>query len=172
MTDRVYNVLFLCTGNSARSIMAEALIDHWGKGRFKGYSAGSFPKPAPHPYAIELLQSLGFPTEELHSKSWDAFAEPGAPRMDFIFTVCDGAANEACPIAHGQSMTAHWGVADPAAVEGTEMEKRQVFRRAFNELERRIKVFTQIKIESLNRLLLRKILDDIGRQPADIEKQG
>jgi protein-tyrosine-phosphatase len=163
MADKVFNVLFLCTGNSARSIMAEALLNHHGKGRFHAYSAGSFPKKAPHPYAIDLLQSLGMPTEWLYSKSWDVFAAPDAPQMDFVFTVCDQAAAEPCPIWPGQPMSAHWGVPDPAATEGTEMEKREAFRRAFRELENRIKIFASLRVEALSRIALKKKLDEIGR---------
>jgi len=163
MSDKVYNVLFLCTGNSARSIMAEALTDHWGRGRFKGYSAGSFPKPVPHPYALELISKLGLPTEPLHSKSWDVFGEPGAPKMDFVFTVCDQAASEPCPVWPGHPMTAHWGVPDPAAVQGSEREKRDAFRRAFRELEGRIKLFVSLPIASLDRLKLKEAVDEIGR---------
>lgn len=163
MTDKIYNVLFLCTGNSARSIMAEALIEHWGRGKFAGFSAGSFPKPTPHPYALELIAKLGMPTENLYSKSWDVFGEPGAPQMDFVFTVCDQAANEPCPAWPGQPMTAHWGLADPAAVQGTEIEKRDAFRRALRELESRIKLFVNLPIASLDRLALKKKVDEIGR---------
>jgi len=162
---KVYNVLFLCTGNSARSLMAEALINHWGKGRFRGYSAGSFPKPSPHPYAIELLSKLGLPTDGLRSKSWNAFARADAPEMDFVFTVCDQAAKEPCPVWPGQPMTAHWGVPDPAAVNGTEMEKREAFRRAFRELENRIKIFVNLRVEALDRIALKKKVDEIGRIP-------
>ena len=160
---KVYNVLFLCTGNSARSLMGEALINYWGKGRFQGYSAGSFPKPSPHPYAIELLSKLGFPTKGLRSKSWNVFAERGAPEMDFVFTVCDQVAKEPCPVWPGQPMTAHWGVADPAAVIGTEIEKREAFRRAFRELENRIKIFVSLRVEALDRIALKKKVDEIGR---------
>ncbi len=127
MADRPYNVLFLCTGNSARSIMAEALLDHWGEGRFKAYSAGSFPKDAVHPMALDLLEKSHLPTGGLRSKSWDEFAKPGAPQKDFVFTVCDRAANEACPVWPGNPVTAHWGVPDPAAAEGAEAEKNRVF---------------------------------------------
>ena len=161
-TARPYNVLFLCTGNSARSIIAEALVNHWGKGRFKGYSAGSFPKSAPNPYALELIERLGLPIAGLRSKSWDEFAKPGAPRMDFVFTVCDQAAAEPCPMWPGQPMTAHWGLADPAAVEGTELEKREAFRRAFRELDNRIKIFVSLRIDVLDRMALKKEVDRIG----------
>jgi arsenate reductase len=143
--------------------MAEALINYWGKGRFQGYSAGSFPKPAPHPYAIELLNKLGVPTEGLYSKSWDVFAAPGAPEIDFAFTVCDQAAREPCPVWPGQPMTAHWGVPNPAAVEGSEVEQRNAFRRAFRELENRIKIFVNLRVEALDRLSLKKKVDEIGR---------
>jgi arsenate reductase (thioredoxin) len=162
---KTYNVLFLCTGNSARSLMAEALINHWGKGRFKGYSAGSMPKGAPHPYTLDLLEKVGLPTEGLRSKSWDEFARPGAPALDFVFTVCDSAA-ESCPVWPGHPMTAHWGIADPAAVEGTEDEKRKAFRTALRELENRIKVFTSLRVEGLDHLVLKQHLDTIGRARA------
>ena len=163
MTERSYNVLFLCTGNSARSILAEALVNHRGMGRFKGYSAGSFPKPHPHPYAIDLIRGLGLPVEGLRSKSWDEFARPGAPKLDFVFTVCDQAAAEPCPTWPGQPMTAHWGMADPAAVEGTEMEKRTAFRRAFRELDNRIKIFVSLRVEALDRMALKREVDRIGK---------
>ena len=136
MPDRVFNVLFLCTANSARSVLAESLMNHWGKGRFRGFSAGSFPKGQVHPMAIELLNSLRLPTEGLRSKSWDEFAAPGAPEMDFVFTVCDNAANEVCPIWPGHPVTAHWGVADPAAATGDELQRRQAFREALRQLDR------------------------------------
>jgi arsenate reductase len=130
MNDKVYNVLFLCTGNSARSILAEALLNRWGQGKFRGYSAGSHPTGKVNPLALAILERHNFPTEGLRSKAWDEFAVPGAPQMDFVFTVCDNAANEVCPVWPGQPMTAHWGVADPAAVEGSELEKIQAFREA------------------------------------------
>jgi len=163
MADRVFNVLFLCTGNSARSIIAESLLNHHGKGRFRAYSAGSFPKKAPHPYALDLLSSLKLPTEWLYSKSWDVFAAPDAPQMDFVFTVCDNAASEVCPIWPGQPMTAHWGVSDPAAAEGSEIERRNAFRQAFRELENRIKIFASLRPEKLSRIALKKKVDEIGR---------
>ena len=168
MIDLPYNVLFLCTGNSARSILAEALINHRGRGRFVGYSAGSAPKGEVHPIALELLRHLNMPTEGMRSKSWNEFAQPGAPKLDFVFTVCDNAAAEACPVWPGQPVSAHWGVADPAAVEGSETEKWLAFRQAFRELESRIKIFTSLPIKSLDRVKLQERLREIGRsRPAD-----
>jgi len=145
------NVLFLCTANSARSILAESLMNHWGGNRFRGFSAGSFPKSEPHPLALELLASLRMPMEGLRSKSWDEFAAAGAPKMDFIFTVCDNAAGEVCPIWPGHPMTAHWGVPDPAGVEGDEITRRNAFREAFRSLENRIKIFTSLRFDDLDR---------------------
>lgn len=162
MRDRPYNVLFLCTGNSARSILAESLLNHWGQGRFRAFSAGSFPKGKVHPVAIELLRWTNLPTEGLRSKSWDEFAAPDAPPIDFIITVCDNAAGEVCPIWPGKPMTAHWGVADPAAVEG-EAEQGAAFRRALAELEARIKLFVNVPIESLERMALQHAIDSIGQ---------
>jgi len=163
MTQRQYHVLFLCTGNSARSILAESLLRHWSRGHFVAHSAGSQPKGEVHPYAIDLLRSLKLPSEGYRSKSWDEFAQPGAPHLDFVFTVCDSAANEPCPIWPGQPMTAHWGVPDPAAATGTEMQKRQAFRDALRQLENRIKVFTALPIATLDRMSLKKKLDEIGK---------
>jgi arsenate reductase len=163
MTDRPYNVLFLCTGNSARSILAESLINLWGRGRFKGYSAGSHPKGAVHPFALELLKQVKLPTEGLRSKSWDEFAAPGAPPLDFVFTVCDNAAGEACPYWPGQPVTAHWGVPDPAAVEGSDADKWVAFRAAFQALENRIKLFTSLPIATIDRMTLKEHLDAIGK---------
>jgi len=163
MSERVYNVLFLCTGNSARSILAESLLRHWGGAKFHAFSAGSHPKGAVHPYAIELLQSLRMPVEGMRSKSWSEFAQPGAPEMDFVITVCDQAAGEVCPIWPGQPMTAHWGVPDPAAVEGSEAEKRDAFRAALRQLDNRIKLFTSLPIAALDRMALKHTLDLIGR---------
>jgi arsenate reductase len=167
MTARPYHVLFLCTGNSARSILAEALINHWGKGRFVGYSAGSRPTGRVNPVALELLKHMQLPTGGLRSKSWDEFAAPGAPQLDFVFTVCDNAAGEQCPFWPGQPMTAHWGVEDPAAVEGTDTAKWLAFRKAFRELENRIEIFVNLKISSLDRMSLQNRLQEIGRYPVD-----
>ena len=167
MTERQYHVLFLCTGNSARSIFAEALVNHWGKGRFVGYSAGSRPTGRVNPIALELLQHMQLPTESLRSKSWDEFAAEGAPPLDFVFTVCDNAAGEQCPFWPGQPMTAHWGVEDPAAVEGTDTEKWLAFRKVFRELENRIKIFVNLKISSLDRLSLQNRLQEIGKTRVD-----
>jgi arsenate reductase (thioredoxin) len=161
-----YNVLFLCTGNSARSILAEVLLEHWGRGRFKGYSAGSFPKGVVHPLVLELLEKLHLPTSGLRSKSWNEFARPGAPVMDFVFTVCDQAAGETCPVWPGSPVTAHWGVPDPAAVEGTEAEQRLAFREAYVTLENRIKLFTALPIDKLDRLAIKRSVDEIGREGA------
>jgi protein-tyrosine-phosphatase len=164
MSDPVYNVLFLCTGNSARSILAECLIERWGKGRFKGFSAGSQPKGEVHPLALEVLRQGHFETEGLRSKDWVEFAAPGAPAMDFVFTVCDKAAAEPCPIWPGQPMTAHWGVPDPAAASGDEEARMAAFRRAFTELSNRISLFVSLPLASLDRLKLQEALDAIGRE--------
>ncbi len=161
-----YNVLFLCTGNSARSLMAEALLNYWGKGRFHAYSAGSYPKGQVHPLAIETIQRNKLPTDHLRSKSWNEFAKPGAPPLQFVFTVCDNAAAEVCPVWPGQPVTAHWGVADPAAAEGTEDEKRRAFNNAFRELDARIKLFTSLRIDMLDRLALERQLREIGKTSA------
>jgi arsenate reductase len=164
MAVHLYNVLFLCTGNSARSILAESLLNHWGRGKFRGFSAGSFPKGQVHPMAIELLERLNLPTEGLRSKSWDEFAAPGAPPLDFIITVCDNAAGEVCPIWPGKPMTAHWGIADPAAVDATDVEKAFAFRTALKELESRIKLLIDLSIASLDRMKLQESLRAIGKQ--------
>ena len=160
----IYNVLFLCTGNSARSIMAEALLNYWGQGRFRAFSAGSFPKGAVHPLAIETLQRNRLPTDHLRSKSWNEFSAADAPEMQFVFTVCDNAAAEVCPVWPGQPMTAHWGIEDPAAATGTPDEKARAFTRAFWELDARIKIFTSLRLELLDRLALQKQLDAIGNR--------
>jgi len=166
VTAKTYNVLFLCTGNSARSIMAEVLLEHWGKGRFKAYSAGSFPKGAVHPLALDLLEKARLPKSGLRSKSWDELAKPGAPEMDFVFTVCDQAAKEVCPVWPGNPVTAHWGVPDPAAVEGAEDKKRRAFRDAYVTLENRIKLFTSLRLEALDRLAIKRNVDEIGKRNA------
>jgi len=163
MNDRIYNVLFLCTGNSARSILAEVLLNHWGHGKFRAYSAGSHPTGKVNPLALEILERQNLPTAGLRSKAWDEFAVAGAPPLDFVFTVCDNAANEVCPVWPGQPLTAHWGVADPAAVEGRELEKIQAFRDAFRVLENRIKVFANLPIKSLDKIKLKTTLDEIGQ---------
>src|SRR6202051_2222685 len=166
MSNQTYNVLFLCTGNSARSILAESLINHWGKGKFRGFSAGSFPKGQVHPLALDLLKRMGLPAEGFRSKSWDEFAAAGAAPLGFIFTVGDDAGGEVCPVWPGKPMTAHWGIADPAAVEGTESDKAFAFRKALKELETRIKLFTALPIASLDRMKLQETLRAIGRQPS------
>jgi arsenate reductase len=164
-TQRTYNVLFLCTGNSARSILAESLLNALGRGRFQAFSAGSFPKRQVHPLALELLKRMKLPSEGFRSKSWDEFAAAGAPPLDFIITVCDNAAGEVCPIWPGKPMTAHWGIADPAAVEGSDADKAFAFRKALKELETRVKLFTALPIASLDQMTLREKLRAIGQQP-------
>lgn len=159
-----YKVLFLCTGNSARSILAEAILNQKGRQNFTAYSAGSFPKGAVHPKALKQLEISHLPTHGLRSKSWEEFAKPGAPKMDFVFTVCDNAAREACPIWPGQPITGHWGVPDPAAVEGTPEEVEHAFREAFMSLDRRISLFLCLPIASLEKLAIKKEIDRIGRQ--------
>ena len=161
--DRPYNVLFLCTGNSARSIMAECALNRWGSGRFKAFSAGSHPKGAVHPMTIETLRRLNYDTAGLRSKSWDEFAAPGAPPLDFVFTVCDHAAREVCPVWPGQPLTAHWGVEDPVLFEGTDEEKRRHWLRIYSFLENRIKIFVSLPIAALDRLTLQRRIEEIGR---------
>ena len=164
---RTFNVLFLCTGNSARSILAEALLNHLGKGRFHAFSAGSFPKGQVHPMSLQLLRSLKLPTAGLRSKSWDEFAGPGAPVMDFVFTVCDQAAGEVCPVWPGQPVTAHWGVPDPAAVVGSETQRMNAFRAACHVLETRIRLFTSLRLERLDRAAAKREADRIGLSEPD-----
>jgi len=164
MTDRIYNVLFLCTGNSARSILAEHLLNHLGRGRFRAFSAGSHPSGAVNPFVREMIERQGQPTEHLRSKSWDEFAAAGAPALDFVFTVCDNAAGEVCPFWPGQPMTAHWGVEDPAAVTGEDDAKRAAVMKAFIQLKRRIELFLALPINKLDNMSLQKSLDDIGQQ--------
>jgi arsenate reductase len=163
MSDRPYNVLFLCTGNSDRSIMAEAILNKLGAGRFRAFSAGSQPKGRVHPHTIQLLQSLGYDTASFRSKSWNEFARPGAPSLDFAFTVCDNAAGETCPVWPGQPMTAHWGVPDPAEATGSPAEIALAFKDAYRMLHQRIAVFTALPIRSLDQLSLQRRLKEIGR---------
>jgi arsenate reductase len=162
--DRVFNVLFLCTHNSARSIMAEVILNHVGKGRFNGYSAGSMPGVAPNPFALKTLQNLRFPTEGLSSKSWDVFAKPDAPVMDFVFTVCDNAAGEVCPVWPGRPITAHWGVEDPSLFKGSDEETLHEFARVANILKRRIEFLTSLPLARLDRLMIEKKVRGIGKQ--------
>lgn len=163
MSEKVFNVLFLCTGNSARSILAEAQLNALGKGRFKGYSAGSHPTGAVNPFAIEFLDKAGLSSEGYRSKSWDEFAAPGAPVMDYVLTVCDQAAGEQCPFWPGQPMSAHWGVADPAAEEGSDDDKRRAFKNAAATLRKRIELFTSLPTATLDRMSLKAKLDEIGK---------
>jgi len=163
MTTTPYNVLFLCTGNTSRSIMAEVLLNAIGKGKFKAHSAGSHPKGAVHPLALEMAQKNRLSTDGLRSKSWDEFAKPGAPELHFVFTVCDDAAGEVCPVWPGQPMTAHWGIQDPAAVEGSDDQKRRAFFAAYTELQTRISLLVNLPLDKLDRLSLQKKLDEIGK---------
>ncbi len=167
MADKVHNVLFLCTGNSARSIMAEALLQRWGGGRFRAFSAGSQPKGAVHPLALEMLRRGNHSLEGFRSKSWNELSGAGAPRLDFVFTVCGNAARETCPVWPGRPISAHWGIDDPAAVEGSEEEKLRAFHRAYLELDARIKLFASLPLDTLDPLALKKRLDEIGKmEPA------
>ena len=163
MQHKTFNVLFLCTGNTARSILAEALLNAMAGTRFDAFSAGSHPKGTVNPYAIELLQKNRLPTQDLRSKSWNEFAQPGAPQLDFVFTVCDNAAGEVCPVWPGQPMTAHWGMDDPAAVEGSDEQKRRAFFKAYTELSHRLSIFVSLPMDKLDRLSLQKRLDAIGK---------
>ncbi|GLK74463.1 MULTISPECIES: arsenate reductase ArsC [Xanthobacteraceae] len=163
MSDRIYNVLFLCTGNSARSILAESILNKDGGGRFCAFSAGSQPKGTVNPFALKVLESFDYPTEGFRSKSWEEFAMPDAPVMDFVFTVCDNAAGEACPVWPGQPMTAHWGIEDPAAVEGTDIQKQAAFVSAFRYLRNRISVFVALPVASLDKASLKAKLVEIGQ---------
>ena len=168
--DRPYNVLFLCTGNSARSVLGEAILNKAGKGKFVAYSAGSDPKGAVNPHALALLKRLGFATDNLRSKSWSEFSGPDAPELDFVFTVCDNAANEVCPVWPGQPMTAHWGIPDPAAVEGSEAQIALAFREAMLTLQRRIELFASLPVAALDRMSLQKRVDEIGKTAPEREK--
>jgi protein-tyrosine-phosphatase len=165
MSRKPLTVLFLCTGNTARSIMAEVMLNAMGQGRFEAHSAGSHPKGVVHPYTLDLLIRNRLPREGLRSKDWNEFARPGAPALDFVFTVCDQAAGEACPVWPGQPMTAHWGIPDPAAVEGSDEDRRKAFFRAFNQLQHRLSIFVNLPMDKLDRLTLQRRLDEIGRSP-------
>jgi len=171
MSGAIYNVLFLCTGNSARSVMAEAILNKLGHGKFRAYSAGSQPKGKVHPATVQVLQGLGYDTTGFRSKSWSEFARPGAPALDFVFTVCDDAAGEACPVWPGQPMTAHWGVPDPAAARGSEAEIALTFKDAYRMLNQRIGIFVNLPIRSLDRLSLQAKLKEIGRVADAIAKE-
>ena len=162
MTDKSYNVLFLCTGNSARSIMAEAILNRLGQNKFHAFSAGSFPKEEVHPLTLDLLSKQNYPTGDLKPKSWDVFDETGGPDMDFVFTVCDRAAEETCPVWPGQPMTAHWGFPDPAAFEGADAEKRAYFADVFRMINQRLEIFVNLPFDALDRLTLKKRLDEMG----------
>jgi arsenate reductase len=172
MNEPAYNVLFLCTGNSARSIMAEGILRKDGAGRFNSFSAGSQPKGAVNPCALQTLAAYGYPAGDFRSKSWDEYAAPGAPQMDFVFTVCDDAAGEVCPIWPGQPMTAHWGIEDPAAALGTDIEKQRAFNEAFRYLRNRINAFTSLPIQSIDKLILSTRLREIGRMEGSTLKPG
>ncbi|QIE44663.1 arsenate reductase ArsC [Pseudohalocynthiibacter aestuariivivens] len=163
MSDPIKNVLFLCTGNSARSILAESILNREGLGRFRAYSAGSDPKDSPHPRALHLLDNMNHPTGDLRAKSWDEFATPNAPQMDFVFTVCDNAANEVCPFWPGQPISAHWGLPDPAAVTGTEAEQALAFAETYRMLRNRISIFVNLPMNQLDEMTLREKLDEIGK---------
>ena len=163
MSERIYNVLFLCTGNSARSILAESILRKDGRAHFRAFSAGSQPKGAVNPFAIKVLKSLDFPIDDLRSKSWEEFASPDAPAMDFVFTVCDNAAGESCPVWPNQPMTAHWGIEDPAEVEGTDIQKEAAFVAALRHLKNRISIFTSLPLHSIDKLSLGTRLREIGR---------
>ena len=162
MSEKIYNVLFLCTGNTARSILAEGILARDGQGKFRAYSAGSQPKGMVNPFAIKVLQNFGYSTEGLSSKSWDVFASSDAPKMDFVFTVCDNAAGETCPLWPGQPMTAHWGIEDPASVEGTDLDKERAFIEAFSFMRNRIQAFISLPITAIDKLALKQELSTIG----------
>lgn len=169
MSDKIYNVLFLCTGNSARSVMAEVLLNVLSKGRFKAYSAGSHPAGRVNPFTLELLAKNGHDTAALRSKSWDEFAVAGAPHMDFVITVCDNAAGEVCPMWPGQPMTAHWGFEDPAAVEGTDEQKRKKFVSVYHQIARRLNILLSLPIDKLDRIALQKEVREIGKPEPSVE---
>lgn len=172
MTDRIFNVLFLCTGNSARSILAESAMNKLGEGRFRGYSAGSFPKGAVNPDALRLLERIDYPTDGLRSKSWDEFSQAGAPVMDFVFTVCDDAAGEICPVWPGHPMTAHWGIEDPSRVEGNDIERERAFVTALRYLENRIRLFIALRFDHLDALALKAHVHEIGQAEGASSRHG
>lgn len=167
MSDKIYNVLFLCSANSARSIIAEVILNQIGKGRFRAFSAGSHPRGEVHPMTLQVLQGQGYDTSALRSKSWDEFARPDAPQMDFVFTVCDQTAGEVCPVWLGQPLTAHWGVADPVKVEGSEQRRRDAFSLTQNQLLNRLRLFTSLPLAKLDRLAIQHEIDRIGQTPAE-----
>jgi protein-tyrosine-phosphatase len=164
MERKAFNVLFLCTGNTSRSVMAEVMLNTMGQGRFRAYSAGSHPKGVVNRYTIELLEKNRLPTEGLRSKGWEELTRPGSPALDFVFTVCDDAAGEVCPVWPGQPMTAHWGIPDPAAVGGSDAEKRKAFFKAYNQLQHRLSIFVNLPMDKLDRLTLQRRLDEIGKE--------
>lgn len=172
MSDRVYNVLFICTGNSARSILGGAILNHVGQGRFRAFSAGSTPRGGVHPMTLETLNKVGIPTDALRSKAWDEFAVEGAPKMDFIFTVCDNAADETCPIWPGQPMTAHWGIEDPASVQGLEFKQRAAFEDALRYLRNRIGAFINLPLASIDRMALHSKLEGLGAMDGTTTKSS
>lgn len=167
MSDKIYNVLFLCSANSARSIIAEVILNQIGKGRFQAFSAGSHPRGEVHPMTLQVLQGQGYDVSALRSKSWDEFARPDAPQMDFVFTVCDQTAGELCPVWPGQPLTAHWGVADPVKVEGSEQRRRDAFSLTQNQLLNRLRLFTSLPLAKLDRLAIQHEIDRIGQTPAE-----
>jgi protein-tyrosine-phosphatase len=169
---RIYNVFFLCTGNSARSIMAEVLLNHWGRGRYRAFSAGSHPRAEVHPITLEILRKLKLPTEGLHSKSWDEFDRPDAPRFDFVFTVCDQAAGESCPVWPGQPITGHWSFPDPAALEGSDVERRLHFAEVFRQIENQVKIFCALPIERLSRVAIEQEVKRIGDTARPMKRAG
>jgi arsenate reductase (thioredoxin) len=171
IVERPLNVLFLCTHNSARSIIAEVVMNSLGRGKFRGYSAGSMPSGKVHPLAVEMLRNLNYDTSKLRSKPWDEFAKPDAPKLDFVFTVCDNAANEVCPIWSGQPMSAHWGLPDPSAAPGTEPERALAFADTHRMLYQRISIFINLPLSSLDRLSLQKRLDAIGKSKSDVSRE-
>ena len=172
MADKIFNVLFVCTGNSARSIMAECIMNREGLGKFKGFSAGSSPKGEVHPYALDLLKTLNYKTDDLRSKDWTEFTQPGAPELDFVFTMCDSAANEPCPVYPGQPMSAHWGLPDPAAATGNEALRRTAFADAYRMINNRVSIFANLPLTSLDKLSLKKHLEEIGQAQPEAKESA